>query len=73
MLHEKHQAPSDVDGAVRDGGVFVIGDEDEDGASERHGGEAAKASGEIPRLLGSRRYQNPISVSSITQIPSVCS
>ena len=68
----KHQAPSDVDSPVRDEGVFVIGGGGEDEASQRHGGEAAKASGEIPRLLGSRRYKNPISVSSTTQIPSVC-
>lgn len=36
---------SNVDGAVRDEDVFVVGDEDEDGASDTDDGEAAKAPG----------------------------
>jgi hypothetical protein len=46
--HGTHQVPSNVDGAVRDEDVFVIGDEDEDEASEMHDREAAKAAGGIP-------------------------
>jgi hypothetical protein len=43
VLHEQHHAASNVDGAVRDEDVFVVGDEDEDEVSETHDGEAAKA------------------------------
>jgi hypothetical protein len=44
---QQHPTASNVDGAVRDEDVFVVGDEDEDGASETEtdDGEAAKASG----------------------------
>ena len=50
VLHGKLQVPSNLDGAVRDEDVFVVGDEDEDedGAFETHDGEAAKAAGESP-------------------------
>jgi len=48
VLHGKHQVPSNVDGAVRDEDVFVVGDEDEDEASEMHDGEDTKAPGDIP-------------------------
>lgn len=48
VLHRKYQLPSNVDGAVRDEDVFVIGDEDEDEASEVHDREAAKPAGDIP-------------------------
>ena len=50
VLHGKPQVPSNLDGAVRDEDVFVVGDEDEDDdeAPEMHDGEAAKAAGEIP-------------------------
>jgi hypothetical protein len=41
----QYPAASNVDGAVRDEDVFVVGDEDEDEASETDDGEAAKASG----------------------------
>jgi hypothetical protein len=45
---QHHPAASNVDGAVRDEDVFVVGDEDEDedgASSETDDGEAAKASG----------------------------
>jgi hypothetical protein len=45
---EDQVASSNVDGAVRDEDVFIVGDEDEDEASETHDGEAAKAPGRIP-------------------------
>ena len=50
MLRLKHQAQSNVDGAVRDEDVFVVGDEEdeEEGTSEMREGEAAKAAGELP-------------------------
>ena len=44
-LQGQYPMASNVDGAVRDEDVFVVGDEDEDGASETDDGEAAKASG----------------------------
>lgn len=37
-------AASNIDGAVRDEDVFVVGDEDEDGASDTEEGEPEKAS-----------------------------
>ena len=49
VLRGEHQvASSNVDGAVRDEDVFIVGDEDEDEASETHDGEAGEASGRIP-------------------------
>ena len=45
MLQGQHPVVSNVDGAVRDEDVFVVGDEDEDEASDTDGGEVAKASG----------------------------
>ena len=45
VLQGQHHAASNVDGAVRDEDVFVVGDEDEDEVSETHDGEATKAPG----------------------------
>jgi hypothetical protein len=48
VLRGQHQvAASNVDGAVRDEDVFIVGDEDEDEASEMHDGQAAKTPGGI--------------------------
>jgi len=61
VLHGKLQVPSNLDGAVRDEDVFVVGDEDEveDEASEMHGGEAAKAVGEVPPPFEVAQPQKP--------------
>jgi hypothetical protein len=49
VLRGEHQvASSNVDGAIRDEDVFIVGEEDEDEASETHEEEAAEASGRIP-------------------------
>src|SRR5882757_8477764 len=46
LQEQQYPMASNVDGAVRDEDVFVVGDEDEDGASsETDDGEAAKAPG----------------------------
>jgi hypothetical protein len=51
---------SNVDGAVRDEDVFVLGDEDEDGASsESDDGEAGKASGAAPPPYEGARPPEP--------------
>ncbi len=51
-LQGQHPVASNVDGAVRDEDVFVVGDEDEDGASETDDGEAAKAGVAPPPFEG---------------------
>jgi hypothetical protein len=48
----EHQvASSNVNGAVRDEDVFIVGDEDEDETSETHDGEAAETPGRIPEVV----------------------
>ena len=56
----QHPVASNVDGAVRDEDVFVVGDEDEDddGASKIHDGEATQAPGMVsPPSEGTRPLQ----------------
>jgi hypothetical protein len=50
---------SNVDGAVRDEDVFVVGEEDEDGVSEADDGEDAKASGLASPPFDSARPPEP--------------
>jgi hypothetical protein len=47
QLGQHQVASSNVDGAVRDEDVFIVGDEDEDEASEMHDEQAAKTPNEI--------------------------
>lgn len=48
----QHVVVSNIDGAVRDEDVFVVGDEDEDEDSEMHDMAVAKAPNTIPPLSG---------------------
>src|SRR5258708_3037122 len=71
QLQGQHPVASNVDGAVRDEDVFVVGDEDEDeeGAADTNGGVAAKAPGAsvaLPPSEGARPPEPDVEVRSFT-------
>ncbi len=71
QLQGQHPVASNIDGAVRDEDVFVVGDEDEDeeGAADTNDGVAAKAPGAgvaLPPSEGARPPEPDVEVRSFT-------